>query len=120
MKFLVDMPLSPPLACWLRGHRHDAVHAFEVGLGSASDEEIVEHARSEGRVVVTADLDYARLLALMRVRRPGLVLFRGGNFSESEMLSMMGRVMVAVPEAELSRSVVVVDRQRVRRRTLPV
>jgi predicted nuclease of predicted toxin-antitoxin system len=93
---------------------------LRLAWDSASDEEIVEHARSEGRVVVTADLDYARLLALTRVRRPRLVLFRGGNFSESEMLSMMGRVMAAVPEAELPTSIVVVDRQRVRRRTLPV
>ena len=77
-------------------------------------------ARCEGRVVVTADLDYARLLALARVDHSGLVLFRGGNFSESEMLSMMRRVLVAVPEAELPRNIVVVDRQRVRRRVLPI
>ncbi len=57
MKFLVDMPLSPSLARWLRERGHDAVHAFEVGLGFASDEEIVGRARREGRVVVTADLD---------------------------------------------------------------
>ena len=114
------MPLSPSLAHWLCERGHDAVHAYEVGLGSASDEEIVERARCEGRVVVTADLDYARVLALARVAHPGLVLLRGGNFSESEMLSMMGRVLVAVPEAELSRSIVVVDRQRARRRVLPV
>ncbi len=44
---------------------------LRLAWDSASDEEIVEHARSEGRVVVTADLDYARLLALTRVRRPG-------------------------------------------------
>lgn len=87
----VDMPLSPTLARWLCEHGHDTIHAFEVGLGSASDEEIMEHERSEGRVVVTADLGYPRLLALTRARRPGVVLFRGGNFSESEMLSMIGR-----------------------------
>ena len=48
MKFLVDMPLSPSLARWLRERGHDAVHAYEVDLGSASDEEIVERARCEG------------------------------------------------------------------------
>ena len=120
MKFLVDMPLSPSVAHWLRERGHDAIHAYEVGLGSASDEEIVEPAGREGRVVVTADLDYARLLALARVAHPGLVLLRGGNFRESEMLSMVERVLEVVPELELPRSIVVVDRQRVRRRVLPV
>jgi len=57
VKFLVDMPLSPSLARWLRERGHDAVDAFEVGFGSASDEEIAGRARSNGRVVVTADLD---------------------------------------------------------------
>ncbi|MEW6545602.1 MAG: DUF5615 family PIN-like protein [Bacillota bacterium] len=52
MKFLVDMPLSASLACWLRERGHDAVHAFEVGLGSASDGEIVGRAWCEERVVL--------------------------------------------------------------------
>ena len=119
MKFLVDMPLSPALARWLRENGHDAVHAFEVGLASASDEEIAQRARAEDRVVITADLDYMRLLATTRAGKPAVVLFRGGNFSESDMVRMMNRVMGAVQEQHLAASIVVVDRWRVRRRPLP-
>lgn len=58
MKFLIDMPLSPELVVWLVRQGHDAVHALEVGLDRASDAAILERARNEQRVLVTADLDY--------------------------------------------------------------
>ena len=75
------MPLSPELARWLAQQGHDAVHALEAGLDRASDEVILERARKEQRVVLTADLDYPRLLALAQAEGPGLILFRGGNYS---------------------------------------
>ena len=58
MKFLVDLPLSPALAAWLRGQGHDAVHAVALRLHRSADSEI---------------------LALARATEPGVVLFRGGD-----------------------------------------
>ncbi len=77
-------------------------------------------ARHEQRVVITADLDFPRLLALTGADGPGLVLFRGGNYSESEMRALLERVLQAVPLEELPRSIVIVDRRRIRRRRLPI
>ncbi len=79
MKFLVDMPLSPALAAWLRGQGHDAVHASEAGLERASDADILVFATRAARTIVTADLDYPRLLALARTTDPSLILFRDGD-----------------------------------------
>jgi len=84
------------------------------------DAEIVQAARREGRVVVTADLDYPRLLALEGAAGPGVILFRGGSYSDREMLGLLDRVLMTVAEVELERSVTVVDRQRIRRRRLPI
>jgi hypothetical protein len=39
--------------------------------------------------VVTADLDYPRLLALAGVERPSLILFRGGDWSEHDVTARM-------------------------------
>ena len=58
MRFLIDMPLSPDLAVWLRSRGHEAVHATELGLAEASDSEIVALAKRETRTIITADLDY--------------------------------------------------------------
>ena len=120
MKFLIDMPLSPELASWLAQKGHDVIHAFQVDLASSSDETILEYARREERVIVTADLDYPRLLALMKAEAPGLILFRGGNYSEQEAVEHLGRALEMIPAEELPNSVVVIEKGRIRRRYLPL
>ncbi len=120
MKFLVDMPLSPVLATWLGAKGHDAVHASELGLERATDEEIIDRAKNDGRTVITADLDYPRLLALAAATGPSLILFRGGDWSEAEIIARMAQVFSALEEADLADSIVTVDRNRMRRRRLPI
>lgn len=120
MKFLIDMPLSPALAVWLEAQGHDAVHASTLGLGRASDPEILDRAMAEARVVVTADLDYPRLIAMAGATEPGLVLFRGGDWSDTEVIDCMHDVLRAFSSSELANSVLVVERDRIRRRRLPI
>jgi predicted nuclease of predicted toxin-antitoxin system len=120
MKFLVDMPLSPAVAAWLAERGHDALHASQAGLSDASDADILSRAREEARVVVTADLDYPRLLAMTGSKGPGLILFRGGDYSELESLERLGRVLETIPNSELSTCIIVIERDRIRRRRLPL
>lgn len=120
MRFLIDMPLSPRLVVWLAGQGHDAVHALDVGLDRASDAVIVRYAQDEGQVVVTADLDYPRLLALTKAGGPGVILFRGGNYGEQEAVERLKRVFETISREELLTSIVTVERGRIRRRPLPI
>ena len=120
MRFLVDMPLSPELAKWLVRQGHDAVHALEVGLARALDEVIFEKALYEHRVIITADLDYPRLLALAQTEGPGVILFRGGNYSEQEALDRLRIALETIPNEELPSSIVVIGKRRIRRRRLPL
>jgi len=120
MRFLIDMPLSCELAAQLVRLGHDAVHAFEAGLHCAPDEAILERARNERRILVTADLDYPRLLALAQARGPGLILFRGGDYSEQQASQRLARALEAIPSDELVDSIVVIEKGRIRRRRLPV
>ena len=114
------MPLSPDLAVWLKDQGHDAVHALEIGLSRAADVEVMGRAKEERRTVVTADLDYPRLLALAQAVEPSLILFRDGDWSEVDIVARMRDVLGALTEADLAQSIVVVDRDRVRRRRLPL
>ena len=120
MRFFIDMPLSPGLAVWLGQRGHDAIHALTAGLDRASDPVILDHARNEQRVVITADLDYPQLLALTHAQGPGLILFRGGDYSEEEAQERLTRVLETTPAEELSSSIIVVEKWRIRRRRLPI
>jgi predicted nuclease of predicted toxin-antitoxin system len=114
------MPLSPALAAWLRAQGHDAVHAAEINLARGSDLETIARAKDERRTIVTADLDYPRLLALARTVEPSLILFRDGQWSEADVITRMRDVLFALSENEIAESIIVVDRDRVRRRRLPI
>jgi predicted nuclease of predicted toxin-antitoxin system len=120
VKFLVDMPLSPELAAWLKNQGHDAVHAAELGLSRAPDTDILARAKQEKRTIVTADLDYARLLALGRQNDPSVILFRDGNWSDTDIIARMDKIFRALAADDISQSILVVDRDRVRRRRLPI
>jgi predicted nuclease of predicted toxin-antitoxin system len=120
VKFLVDMPLPPSLARWLATQGHDAVHASAVGLDRSTDAEILIRASQDARTVVTADLDYPRLLALAGAEGPSLILFRGGDWSEPDVTARMQQILRALAESEIMRSIIVVDRTRLRRRRLPI
>lgn len=123
MRFFVDQPLSPALASWLRspdGGAHDAVHAREVGLSRVTDEEIFARAAQEARVVVTADLDFARIIAMSGQDGPGLILFRAGNCTDAGMLLLLRRVLSELDPSVLQRSVVVVDEWTIRVASLPI
>jgi len=119
MKFLLDMPVSFLLLDVLQAHGHEGVHAHQIGKDRASDDELLEIARREGRVIVTADLDFPRLMALSLAEGPGLILFRGGNYSDSEMCDLLRRVLQRVSPEVLGRSICVVDKKRIRVTQLP-
>jgi predicted nuclease of predicted toxin-antitoxin system len=120
VKFLVDMPLSPELAVWLRERGHLADHASAIGLHNAKDQQIIEVARQQNRIIITADLDYPQLLAISRAQDPGVILFRGGSYKEQEMLRLLQRVLELTSEEKLHHAVTVVDKVRIRRCPLPI
>ncbi len=120
MRFIIDMPLSPVLADWLRQQGHDTVHVSDLGQAKALDVEILEYASREHRVIITADLDYPRLLALSQAEGPGLILFRGGNYSEQEVKDRLERALETIANEDLPNSIVVIEKGRIRQRRLPL
>ena len=120
MKFLVDMPVTPRAVDHLIAAGHEAVHASALDLATSDDEDILERARREGRVVITADLDYPRLLAAQKAQTPGIILFRGGSFSRDEMLEMLDAVLSELGPGRIEGAIAVVDRTRIRWRKLPL
>lgn len=120
MNFLLDMPVSPTLLDVLHAYDHTGVHAYQIGLARAADADLLEVARREDRIVITADLDFPRLLALSSAGQPGVILFRGGNYSDLQMQSLLSRVLQTVPAETLMTSMCVVDQRRIRIAPLPL
>ena len=120
MRFLIDQPVNPMPAEWLVGKGYDAFHLRERGLSRLPDEDIFRLGVAEDRIIVTADLDFSRIIALSGRHAPGLILFRADPVTDRQMLTMLERVIQSVSEEQLVRSVVVVDTQSFRIAPLPL
>jgi predicted nuclease of predicted toxin-antitoxin system len=76
VKLLLDANLSPTTAQLLGEAEIESEHVFAVGMANASDEEILAYAKARELVVVTADSDFPRLVALERASGPSVIHLR--------------------------------------------
>jgi predicted nuclease of predicted toxin-antitoxin system len=121
MRFLVDANLSPRIAEILTAGEHDAVHVRDVGLLTASDEKIMAHAQADSRVIVSADSDFATMLALGGMTVPSLILLRSAShLSPSEQATLLLANLSTVVADLASGSVVSLSTSHLRVRRLPM
>lgn len=79
MRFLADMGISQTTVKWLKTEGHDAIHLRDERLQILEDSLIVIKARSEERIILTFDLDFAALMAVSNENFPSIVILRLKN-----------------------------------------
>jgi len=120
VKLLVDMNFGPAWTARLRAHGLDAVHWTEFGDPQAADDVIVSLAKRRGYVVVTRDLDPARIVTLSGDDAPSVIQIRHAN---TMLESLPSRIAVAARAhaAELIRgAILVLDARTGRVRVRPL
>ncbi len=120
MKFLADMGLARSTVAFLRAQGHDAVHLRDQGLQQLEDDEIVEKARIEGRVILTHDLDFGRIIAVGWASVPSVITFRLNDMRPAQVNRYLAEVLARFAERLEAGALVSVNERGIRVRSLPV
>ena len=120
MRFIADMGIAMRIVEWLRENGHDAVHLREEGLHKLSDREIFKKAASEGRIILTFDLDFGEIIALSEGILVSVILFRLRNTRTPHVMKRLEHVLDESCDSLKRGAVVVVEETRHRIRKLPI
>jgi len=88
MKVLFDQNLSPKLVNCLADVLPGSSHVQSVGLGTASDEQVWDHARLNGFTIVTKDEDYNNL-SVVRGSPPKVIWLQLGNCTTAQVEAVL-------------------------------
>jgi predicted nuclease of predicted toxin-antitoxin system len=111
MKFLVDAQLPRRFCGWLTEVGHDAVHTLELPQGNrTTDNEILDTAEREQRIVVTKDDDFVQSF-LITGRPKRLLLVSTGNITNDKLELIVRGHILEIAQAFESASFVELGRE---------
>lgn len=92
MRFKIDENLHEAAAELLRQHGHDADSVHSEGLQGCDDATLAASCVSEGRTLITFDLDFADIRKYPPRLSAGIILLRLSTQSRPHVLSIITRV----------------------------
>jgi predicted nuclease of predicted toxin-antitoxin system len=120
MRFLADMGLSPKTVSFLRDAGYDAVHLHDQELDRLADSAILEKARTEGRVLLTHDLDFGELMAASGAALPSVVIFRLRDMRPPNVNRHLDEILTEYRKLLEDGAIASITEGRIRVRPLPI
>lgn len=114
MRFKTDENLPIEVVELLRQHQHDALSVPEQQMAGQTDPLVAQVCRSEGRALVTCDLDFSDIRAYPPQDYPGLIVLRPAVQTISSLLRLMNRALPLLGQEPLAGHIWIVDDHQVR------
>ena len=115
MKFKLDENLGRRSVELFREAAHDVSTVLDQELGASTDENLLEVCRSEGRALVTLDLDFSNVLNFPPSLYPGIAVLRVPNPVELNILHTHVRVLLrTLRQRQLTGRLWIVELERIR------
>jgi predicted nuclease of predicted toxin-antitoxin system len=118
MKLFLDQDVYLLTAKFLHESGHDVVRAADVGLSRATDEDILNWCKQNGRILITRDKDFGELVFLRDIGS-GVIFLRILHTILDTVHNELRRILDRYAEEELNKAFVVVEPGRHRFRRLP-
>src|SRR5215212_2162711 len=76
MRFLLDENVDLPLADYLKEQAHDVTAIALDDTRSIRDQEVLQIALAESRILITNDKDFGELIYKQQLKHAGVIFFR--------------------------------------------
>lgn len=120
MRLLLDQGLPRSTVLHLRNFGIEAIHTGDRSLAAASDTEILQVARQEGRMVVTLDADFHALLVLSAADGPSVIRIRIEGLRAERLAGLLVNVLKSCEDDLLNGAMISVTENAIRVRRLPL
>jgi predicted nuclease of predicted toxin-antitoxin system len=90
MKLLLDQNLSFKLCQSIADHFPESNHVGLLGLSEAGDRDVWNYAKADDFTIVSQDVDFAEMAALLGPP-PKVIWLRGGNQSTAAISTLLRR-----------------------------
>lgn len=107
-KFLVDECAGKKLCSQMALSGLDTIYVGDIMKG-ATDEEVIEYAEKEKRIIITNDSDFGKLVFRKKIKSWGIILLRLKRDIPSERIIYIGKIIKEFPDKLEGRFVVVSD-----------
>ena len=114
MKLKIDENLPGECAALLRVRGFEADTVADECLSGAADTLILARSRSEGRVLVTLDLDFSNVQVYPPSEHAGIIVLRPKRQDKGTLLKLMQRVVLALTNRTPSGELWIIEPDRIR------
>ncbi|MBE0448503.1 MAG: DUF5615 family PIN-like protein [Actinobacteria bacterium] len=112
-KFLLDAGVPRSIQQFLESQGYSVTHVADIGLISATDQEIYQHAKGGRFVLITRDKDFGSMLDYP-AGDVGVIIIRDLNLSAPEISDLFKDAWAKIAEEKLTGSLITIDRNKVR------
>ncbi|MCS6815636.1 MAG: DUF5615 family PIN-like protein [Cyanobacteria bacterium] len=120
LRLLADVHISPLTVAALKSQGYDIVRTTDLLPATASDAEVLDLARVEGRVVLTQDLDFSMLVALGNYGLPSLITLRLSSAKPNVVAQKLLDALPIVETELIEGAAITISDDSVRVRKLPI
>jgi predicted nuclease of predicted toxin-antitoxin system len=117
---VLDQGVPRDAADLLRERGYDCLHVGEVGMSTATDEEIVRFALAKNGIVVTLDADFHAILAVSGAAGPSVIRIRIQGLRAMEIVDCVRLVFMQFESELRAGSLVTVKPRKTTCHRLPI
>lgn len=109
MRFLTDQDVYQTTISYLKNPGHDVIRAKDIGFERASDNEILERAVKDQRILITRDKDFGALTFVTHINSFGIILLRITPDTVSSVHKELSRFLNEHPEGNFKNTFIVIE-----------